>query len=139
MEFHRFELTLIMLIGELLKSCNDTERATNVSQPRAQRDQAQAVFVYLDTIRRGRNYTPAKTINELSSFLSRVEYGKKSLKDGSRTLYQIQENSPDVTFCPFDQAHDWKAHNCFTIARKLKLFNNFQLIVGAACPVWQHH
>ncbi len=69
LEFHQFELTLMMLIGELLRTCNDVERATSVSQPRAQRDQAQAVFVYLDTIRHGRNYTPAKTINELSSFL----------------------------------------------------------------------
>ncbi len=63
LEFHQFELTLIMLIGELLKTCNDTERATSVSQSRAQRDQAQAVFVYLDTIRHVRNYTPAKTNN----------------------------------------------------------------------------
>ncbi len=133
LEFHQFELTSIILIEELLKICKDTERATSVSQPRAQRHQAQAVFVYLDTIRHGRNYTPAKTINELSSFLSRKEYGKKSLKDDSRILYQIQEINPDVTFCPFDQAHDWKAHNRFTITKKLKLFNNFRLIVSGAC------
>ncbi len=135
LEFHQFELTLMMLTGELLKTCNDVERATSVSQPRAQRDQAQAVFVYVDTIRHGRNYTPAKTINELSSFLSREEYSKKSLKDGSRTLYQVQESSPDVTYCPFDQAHDWRAYNRFTITRKLKLFNHCQLIVGGTHPV----
>ncbi len=31
MDFYHFELTLIMLIGELLKICNNVERATSVS------------------------------------------------------------------------------------------------------------
>ncbi len=94
------------LIGELLKICKDSERATSVSFPRAQRDQAQAVFVYLDTVRHGRKYTPAKTNNELSSLLSREEYDKKSLKDSSRALYQVQEISRDVAYCPFDQTYE---------------------------------
>ena len=102
MEFYQFELTLLMLIGELLKVCNHKERATSL--PRAQRDPQQANFVYVDTIRHGRNYTPTKTINELSSFVS-------SLKEGPRTLHQVQEFSPDIAYCPFDQSHDWKAHN----------------------------
>ena len=40
-----------------------------------------------------------------------------------------------MTYCPFDQAHDWRAYNRFTITRKLKLFNHFQLIVGGFHPV----
>ncbi len=75
-------------------------------------------------------------MNFLAFFRER-SMAKKSLKDGSRTLYEKQENSPDVIFCPFDQAHDWKAQNRFTITRKLKIFNNFQLIFGAGCPTKQ--
>ncbi len=59
------------------------------------------------------------------------------MKDGSRTLYQVQESSPDVTYCPFDQAHDWRAFNRLTITKKLKLFSHCQLIVGGTHPVKQ--
>ncbi len=57
-----------------MKICNDTEPATCVSSQRSQRDKQQEIFEYLDTVRHGRNYTPAKTINDLSSFMTRDEF-----------------------------------------------------------------
>ncbi len=36
---------------------------------------------------------------------------------------------------PFEYAHDWKAHNRLTIARKVRLFNNLLLKVGKACEL----
>ena len=80
-------------------------------------------------------YTPAKTINELSNFLSRDQFAKKNLKDGPKSSYQVQDNRPDVFGSPFEQAHDWKAYNRFTVARKVRAFSNFQLIVSKPCEV----
>ena len=48
---------------------------------------------------------------------------------------QFQDNSPDVCYSPTEQAHDWKVHNRFTIAGKVRVFKNFQLIVSRACDV----
>ncbi len=129
-ELMEFELTLLILIGQLLKVCNDAVRNACMDWSREVPDQHLSVCTYIDTLRYGRNYTPTKSVMDLSTFLSREDFGKKNLKYDSKTMYQVQDTSPDVAYSPFEQSHDWEAHNRFTIARKLRLLLKSALLVG---------
>ncbi len=129
-ELMEFELTLLMFIGELLKICNDALRNACMDMSREARDQHMEICAYVDTLRHGRNYTPTRSVADTSTFLSREDFGKKSLKDGSKTVYQVQATSPDIAYSPFELPQDWKAHNRFTKARKLRLLTKSSLLVG---------
>ncbi len=56
---------------------------------------------YLDTVRHGRNHKPLLALSELSSLLKKEDLNRKSLKEGSRHTFQVQESSPDVGYSPF--------------------------------------
>ncbi len=71
-----------------------------------------------------------RNVTDLSTFLSRENFGKKSLKDGLKTVFQVQDTSPDVACSPFDLPQDYKAHNRFTMARKVRLLSKTTLFIG---------
>ena len=73
-----------MLIGELLKVCNDALRNPCMDLSREVRDQHMEIYAYIDTFGHGRIYTPTRSVVDMSTFLSREDFRKKSLKDGSK-------------------------------------------------------
>ncbi len=121
-----FEVKLLMLIGELIKICDDKERLESAKSAK------ENMLAYVDSFRHGRNRKATHMLHEFSTLHKREDLNKKSLKEGSRTTFQLQGSSPDVGYSPFEQAQDWKALNRFTIAKKARVFDRTAMVIGLA-------
>ncbi len=118
-----FKTKLIMLLGEIMKVMNDKERVALASCGRDERNRRIASCQYIDSIRNGRNFQGSHGPVELSTYMSRDEFVRKSKN-------VVQEESPDVAYSPFEHAFQLDAYNRFTICRKLLMLAKAQIIVG---------
>ena len=127
-----FEIKLVMLIRELMKMCDDKERIESAKLKRAEIDVKEKLLTYIDSIRHGRIKKVTHTLHEFSTLHRKEELIRKSLKKGSRVMFQAQYSSPDVGYSPFERAQDWKAFNRVTIARRVEFFDGCAMVMGLA-------
>ncbi len=118
-----FKIKLIMLLAEIMKIMSDKERVALASCGRDERSRKISTCQYLDSIRQGRNFQINQGPVEMSTYMARDEFVHKS-----RNI--VQEESPDVAYCPFEQSVYLDAYNRFTICRKFLMLTKAQIIVG---------
>ncbi len=122
-----FCLKLVMLLGEVMKVATDQDRVAHTNLNRDERARRTDTFVYLNLIRQGRNFHVSQGLSELSSYMSREEFNRKSKNI-------VQEETPDLAYSPFDQSSHYDAYNRYTICRKLSRFTEATIIVGGRLP-----
>ncbi len=122
-----FCLKLVMLLGEAMKEATDQDRVAHTNLNRDERVGRTDTFVYLNSIQQVRNFHVSQGLTELSTYMSREEFNRKSKNI-------VREETPDLAYSPFDQSSHYDAYNRYTICRKLSRFTEATIIVGGRLP-----
>ncbi len=86
------------------------------------------MFAYLNSIRQGWKFPISQGLTELSTYMSREEFNRKS-----RNI--ILKETPDLAYSPFDQPSHQDAYNRYTICRILLMLTRAKIIVGRRLSV----
>ncbi len=111
-----FKTKLIMLLGEIMKILNEKDRVALASCGRDERNKRISTCQYIDSIRQGRNFQSSQGPMEMSTYMSRDEFVRKSKN-------VVQEESPDVAYSRFEHSFQLDAYNRITICRKLLMLS----------------